>query len=66
MSAQVHIIIKSENACFSEGAGAAEVQRIVQSFIDRFDDAAELEESGNLFDINGNKCGWYIVEVNDD
>ena len=64
------LTIKCDNAAFHEddgeatsGALGAEIARILRTLGGRLEQGADAEDSGYLFDGNGNKVGGWRIQL---
>ena len=58
-----HVILKCDNAAFSDGALAGEIARILRKLADNVDkNLGNADDDGKLIDHNGNTVGKWEFE----
>jgi hypothetical protein len=60
---KMKIIIKSDNSAFDTDCVHYEIARILRELTDRVEN--ETDGSGKLLDSNGNSCGYWSLEIDD-
>lgn len=65
---EFRLTIATDNAAFSDGAHGHELARILRVVAQRVEDAGEMPDgaTGNVLDINGNRCGYWTADERDE